>query len=80
MLLNEITKGFNRTSMHSNRVTLFVKNKFFDLNIEMFYYITTLTFEVPPLLVFQLEVYYKADRLLTGLDGIQINISTYCRP
>ena len=69
MLLNEITKGFNRTSMHSNRATLFVKNKSFDLNIEMFYLNTTLTFEVPPVLVFQLEVYYKVDRLLNGLTA-----------
>ena len=41
----------------------------------MFYLNSTL---IPPLLVFQLEVYYKVDRFLTGLtaqqllDGIQI--------
>ena len=44
----------------------------------MFYLNFTLHFGIPPLLVFQLEVYYKVDRFLTGLtaqqllDGIQI--------
>ena len=47
----------------------------------MFYLNSTLNFGIPPLLVFQLEVYYKVDRLLAGLtaeqkeqllDGIQI--------
>ena len=38
---------------------------------------STLNFGIPTVLVFQLEVYYKVDRLLTGLtaqllDGIQI--------
>ena len=47
--------------------------------IEMFYLNSTLNFGIPPVLVFQLEVYYKVDRLLTGLTarpkgttGIQI--------
>ena len=54
-----------------------------DLNkhIEVFYLNSTLNFGIPPVLVFQLEVCYKVDRLLTGLtahqkeqvlDGIQI--------
>ena len=47
----------------------------------MFYLNSTLNFGIPPVLVFQLEVYYKEDILLTGLllnqkeqllDGIQI--------
>ena len=47
----------------------------------MFYLNSTLNFGIPPVLEFQLEVYYKVDRLLTGLsaqkkeqllDGIQI--------
>ena len=35
----------------------------------MFYLNSTLNFGIPPLLVFQLEVYYKLDRLLTGLTA-----------
>ena len=51
----------------------------------MFYLNSTLNFGVPPALVFQLEVYYTVDRLLTGLtaknekdqlnNGIQIKAS-----
>ena len=37
----------------------------------MFYLISTLSFGIPPVLVFQLEVYYKVDRLLTGLTALQ---------
>ena len=33
----------------------------------MFYLNSTLNFGIPPVLVFQLEIYYKVDRLLTGL-------------
>ena len=33
----------------------------------MFYLNSTLDFGIPPVLVFQLEVNYKVDRLLTGL-------------
>ena len=33
----------------------------------MFYLNSTLNFGMPPELMFQLEVYYKVDRLLTGL-------------
>ena len=35
----------------------------------MFYLNSTLNFGIPPVLVFQLEVYYKIDRLLTGLTA-----------
>ena len=37
--------------------------------VEMFYLNSTLNFEIPPVLVFQLEAYYKVDRLLTGLTA-----------
>ena len=36
-------------------------------NIEIFYLNSALNFGIPAVLVFQLEVYYKVDRLLTGL-------------
>ena len=35
----------------------------------MFYLNSTIIFGIPPVLVFQLEVYYKVDRLLTGLTA-----------
>ena len=38
---------------------------------EMFYLNSTLNFGIMPAFVFQLEVYYKADRLLTGLTAQQ---------
>ena len=37
----------------------------------MFYLNSTLNFGIPPVLVFQLEVYYKVDRFLTGLTAQQ---------
>ena len=37
----------------------------------MFYLNSALNFRIPPVLVFQLEVYYKVDRLLTGLTAQQ---------
>ena len=40
-------------------------------NVEMFYLNSTLNFGILPLLVFQLEVYHKVDRLLTGLTAQQ---------
>ena len=40
--------------------------------IESFYYWTTLNFEIPPALHFQLEVYYKVDRHLTDVTAQQI--------
>ena len=39
--------------------------------VEMFYLNSTLNFGIPPVLVIQLEVYYKVGRLLTGLTGQQ---------
>ena len=39
--------------------------------VEMFYFNSTLNFGIPPVLEFQLEVYYKVDRLLTGLTTQQ---------
>ena len=47
-------------------------NKFKQLttyNIEMFYLNSTINFGIPLVLVFQLEVYCKVDRLLTGLTA-----------
>ena len=41
------------------------------LKIEVFYLYSTLNFGIPTVLVFQLEVYYKVDRLLTGLTAQQ---------
>ena len=35
----------------------------------MFYLNSTLNFGKPPALIFQLEVYYKIDRILTGLTA-----------
>ena len=37
----------------------------------MFYLNSTLNFGIPPALVFQLEVYYKVDRLQIGLTAQQ---------
>ena len=37
----------------------------------MFYLNSTLSFGIPPVFVFQLEFYYKVDRLLTGLTAQQ---------
>ena len=37
----------------------------------MFYLNSTLIFGIPPVLIFQLEVYYMVDRLLTGLIAQQ---------
>ena len=39
--------------------------------LEMFYLNSTLNFGIPLVLVFQLEVYYKVDKLLTGLIAKQ---------
>ena len=40
-------------------------------DLEMFYLNSTLNIGKPPVLVFQLEVYFKVDRLLTGLTAQQ---------
>ena len=37
--------------------------------LEIFYLNSTLNFGIPPELVFQLEVYYKVDRLLTAKEN-----------
>ena len=37
--------------------------------LESVYLNTTLNFEIPAALVFQLEVYYKVDRVLTDLTA-----------
>ena len=39
--------------------------------IKMFYLNSNLNFGIPPVLAFQLEVYYKVDRLLTDLTAQQ---------
>ena len=39
--------------------------------LEMFYLNFTLNFGIPPVLVFQLEVYYKVERLVTCLTAQQ---------
>ena len=39
--------------------------------LELFYLNSTLNFGIPIVFVFQLEVYYKTDRLLTGLTAQQ---------
>ena len=39
--------------------------------IEVFYLNSTLNFGIPPVLVFQLEVCFKVDRLLTGITAQQ---------
>ena len=41
----------------------------------MFYLNSTLNFGIPPVLVFQLEVYYKVGRLLTDLTAQQKGIT-----
>ena len=43
---------------------------------EMFYLKSTLNFGIQPVLVFQLEVYYKIDRLVTGLTAQQKGTSS----
>ena len=40
-------------------------------SVEMFYLNSTLNFGILSALLFQLEVYYKVDRLLTGLTAQQ---------
>ena len=60
--------------VYSCKVTLSVVNivaRALPPQIELFYLNSTLNFGIPTLLVFQLEVYYKVDRLLTGLTAQQ---------
>ena len=42
-----------------------------DVILEMFYLKSALNIGIPPVLVFQLEVNYKVDKLLTGLTAQQ---------
>ena len=72
-----IRHGFNSELDNVDKITVYEKL------IELFYLNSTLNFGLPTVLVFQLEVYYKVDRLLTGLllnklaqllDGIQQNL------
>ena len=51
---------------NANRVSRKIFHK-----VEMFYLISTLNFGIPPVFVFQLEVYCKVDRLLTGQTAQQ---------
>jgi len=46
-------------------------DRWFSMKIELFYLNSTLNFGIPTVLVFQLEVSYKVDRLLTGLTAQQ---------
>ena len=46
--------------------------------LEMFYLNSTLNFGIPLVLVFQLEAYYKVDRLLTGLTAQQKGTPARC--
>ena len=41
------------------------------VHIEMFYLNSTLNFGIPIVFVFQLEIYYKVDRLLSGRTSQQ---------
>ena len=56
---------------------LFLQNSFMNLMyffldiLEMFYLNSTLNFGIPPVLLFQLEVHCKVDRLLNGLTAQQ---------
>ena len=47
-------------------------------DLEMFYLNSTLNIGKPPVLVFQLEVYFKVDRLLTGLTAQQKGTTARC--
>ena len=42
-----------------------------EIDVEMFYLYSTLNFGILPVMVFQLEVYHKLDRLLTGITAQQ---------
>ena len=54
---------------------LFLLNQLINKLIELFYLNSTLNFGMPTVLVFQLEVYYKVDRLLIGLTAQQKGIT-----
>ena len=65
-----IANGFLNTTQFTDSSQPPKKIKTFSVMktiIEMFYLNSTLNFGIPPVLVFQSEVYYKVDRLLTGI-------------
>ena len=64
-LILESVHSYNQ--WHVNQTWQWKVKSFF--YVEMFYLNTTLYFGIPPVLIFQLEVYYKLDRLLTGLSA-----------
>ena len=47
------------------------KKWYWRIKLEVFYLNSTLNFGIPPVLVFQLEVCYRVDRLLTGITAQQ---------
>ena len=60
---------FQNLRWNSNKTSLcFFKSGF---EVEMFYLNFTLNFGIPPELVFQFEVYFNVERLLTGLTAQQ---------
>ena len=74
--IEENVYSFNR--MHIERL---IKNAILEmfplkpkqlcLTLEIFYLKSTLNFGIPTVLVFQLDVYYRVDRLQTGLTAQQ---------
>ena len=48
-----------------------IRYKKVEQKLEMFYLNSTLNIGILPVLVFQLEVYFEVDRLLTGLTAQQ---------
>ena len=71
------------TSLIKSNILQKEKEKNQKFQIEMFYLNSTLNFGIPAILVFQLEVYFKVDRIPDWsncstrrmLDGIQIQIN-----
>ena len=59
------------TNTKSYEKSISYRKNFTTIIIEMFYLNSTLNFGILPVLVFHLEVYYKLDRLLTGLTAQQ---------
>ena len=55
-----------------------IVNEMILTSIEMFYLNFTLNFGIPPVLVIQLEVYYKVDSLLNGLTTQQKGTTARC--
>ena len=76
-----VQSDLSRFSSNMRSLQIFLcKELIYLLLLEMFYLNSTLNLRIPPVLVFQLVVYYKVDGVLTGLlnkkeqllDGIQI--------